>query len=287
MKKLLVLLTVFFAVSAAAFAGTKEGWEVELRQLSLNVTSTEVHNSDENFAESRVKADSQTFIQGKLDFAANYFASKLFWSNTIFGEYGKTYIRPVDKDETITENANKVLFTTDLTYRLWKVENFLGGFEAGPFANVGYETQFDNSNGYPLRKVLRGKAGAKLFEGKYLKELYAAYVIESDYTYRPESTNTAYEAGFRAEKEIRDGVKFVAKGYYRDYQTYTEEKISDLDYEFEGEVRLDVMLWNNLSVAPFLNYYCASAQRFECVAETWYTGISISYSTFFKKAVEK
>ncbi|MBQ3835245.1 MAG: hypothetical protein II816_07015, partial [Elusimicrobia bacterium] len=199
MKKLMLLVAAVSLLSAAAFAGTKEGWEVELKQLSLNITSTEVHNGDENFAEARAKADSQTFIQGKLDFAANYFASKLFWSNTIFGEYGKTYVRPRDKEETVTENANKVLFTTDLTYRLWKVENFLGGFEAGPFANIGYETQFDNYDGAPLRKVLRGKAGAKLFEGKYLKELYAAYVVEADYTYRPESTNTAYEAGFRVE----------------------------------------------------------------------------------------
>ncbi len=287
MKKLLMLFFAVSLLSSAAFAGTKEGWEVELRQLSLNITSTEVHNTDDKFAEARVKADSQTFIQGKLDFAANYFANKLFWSNTILGEYGKTYVRPVNKEETITENANKVLFTTDLTYRLWNVENFLGGFEAGPFANVGYETQFDNSNGQPLRKILRGKAGAKLFEGKYLKELYAAYVVESDYTYRPESTNTAYEAGFRAEKEIRDGVKLTAKAYYRDYQSYSEEKMSDLDYEFEGEIRLDVMLWNNLSVAPFINYYCASAQHFERVGENWYTGISISYSTFFKRAIEK
>ncbi len=287
MKKLMLLVAAVTLLSSTAFAGKKEGWEIELRQLSLNVTSTEVHNGDERFDEARAEADSQTFIQGKLDFAAKYFANKLFWSNTILGEYGKTYVRPRDKEETVTENANKLLFTTDLTYRMWKVENFLGGFEAGPFANIGYETQFDNYNGHPLRKVLRGKAGAKLFEGKYLKELYVAYVVEADYTYRPESTDTAYEAGFRAEKEIRDGVKLKANAYYRDYQTYTKEKVSDLDYEFEGEVRLDVMLWNNLSVAPFLNYYCASAQRFEGVAQNWYTGVSISYSTFFKKAVEK
>ena len=286
MKKSCLLLSAVFMFFAATSFAAKDGWEVELRQLGLNITSTEVHNADPNFTQARLTADSQTFIQGKLDFAANYFANKFFWSNTVLGEYGKTYVRPADKAETVTENANKVLFTTDLTYRMWKIENFLGGFEAGPFANLGYETQFDNSNGQPLKKVFRGKAGAKLFEGKYLKELYAAYVVESDYTNRPESTNTAYEAGFRAEKEIRDGVKLIAKAYYRDYQTYSEESISDLDYEFEGEVRLDVKLWNNLSVAPFINYYCASAQHFEGVGENWYTGISISYSTFFKKAKE-
>ena len=282
LSAVIFMLFVNFAYSD----GTKSGWELELKQLSLNITSTEVHNSSDTFTSSRLTTDSQTLIQGKLDFAANYFASKLFWSNTLFGEYGKTYLRPAGEEEIVTENANKVLLATDLTYRLWKIENFLGGFEAGPFASIGYETQFDASNGQKLKKVVRGKAGAKLFEGKYLKQLYAAYVVEADYTYDPESTNTAFEAGFRVETDVREGVKFVCWSYYRDYMTYSEERISDLDYEVEAEARLDIKLWNNLAVGPFVNYYCAAAQRYNRVADNWYTGISLSYSTFFKKAKE-
>lgn len=284
-KKFIILVAIALALPVFVFAdGKKKGWEVELKQLSLNITSTEVHNSSDTFTSSRLTTDSQTLIQGKLDFAANYFASKLFWSNTLLGEYGKTYLRPTDEEEIITENANKVLLGTDLTYRLWNIQNFLGGFEAGPFVSLGYETQFDASNGQRLKKVLRGKAGGKLFEGKYLKQLYAAYVVEADYTDDPESTNTAFEAGFRFETDIREGVKFVCWSYYRDYLTFSEEKISDLDYEVEAEARLDIKLWNNISIAPFINYYCAAAQRYNRVADNWYTGISLSYSTFFKKA---
>jgi len=296
MKKLsLFVVTALFLCSTIVFAGTKEGLELELKQLAVSVTSTEVHNSTVAFTNARLTADSQTAIQGKLDFDAKYFASKLLWTNNLFMEYGKTSVRPVNKEEVVTENSDKITITTDLTYRLWKVsEDFIGGFEAGPFANIGYETEFDapevEIDGEKVtgnrKQILRGKAGAKLFEGKYLKELYAAYVFERDFTYSPESTNTAFEAGFRAEAEIREGVKLVAWSYYRDYQHYSEEKISDLDYETESEIRLDVKLWNNLAVAPFVNYYCAAAQHFNCVADNWYTGIQISYSTFFKKANE-
>lgn len=296
MKKLsLFVVAALLLCSTIVFAGTKEGLELELKQLAVSVTSTEVHNSTVAFTNARLTADSQTAIQGKLDFDAKYFASKLLWTNNLFMEYGKTSVRPVDKEEVVTENSDKITVTTDLTYRLWKVsEDFIGGFEAGPFANIGYETEFDapevEIDGEKVtgnrKQILRGKAGAKLFEGKYLKELYAAYVFERDFTYSPESTNTAFEAGFRAEAEIREGVKLVAWSYYRDYQHYSEEKISDLDYEVEAEVRLDVKLWNNLAVAPFVNYYCAAAQHFNCVADNWYTGIQISYSTFFKKANE-
>lgn len=295
MKKVsLLLVAVLLMCSTIVFAGTKNGWELELKQLSVSITSTEVHNSSPTFATARLTTDSQTAIQGKLDFYAKYFAPKLLWTNNLFMEYGKTTVRPVDKEEVITENADKILLTTDLTYRLWKVENFLGGFEAGPFVNVGYETEFEpielEIDGYKERQntkqIVRGKAGAKLFEGKYLKELYAAYVFEADYTDSPTTNRSAFEAGFKAEAEVREGVKLIAWSTYRDYLDRTEDKISDLDYEVEAELRLDVRLWNNLSVAPFVNYYCASAQHFNQVADNWYTGISISYATFFKKAEE-
>ena len=293
-KNLFFAVLVCFLFATVVLAeGTKNGWELNLQQLSLNLTSTEVHNSAPEFSQTRLKADSQTSIQGKLDFFANYFASKLFWSNGLKAEYGKTYVRPIDKEETITENANKILLTTDLTYRLWKIENFLGGFEAGPFANIGYETEFDATEveiggvkKRHLRQIIRAKAGAKLFEGKYLKELYIAAVGESDFTYSPTSDKFACEAGFKAETDIRDGVKFIAWSYYRNYLSQSKEYTSDLEYEVEAELRLDVKLWNNLAVAPFVNYYSASAKRFNCVAENWYTGISLSYSTFFVKAKE-
>ena len=297
MKKLFLLaVATVMLFSTAAFAGTKEGLELELKQLAVSITSTEVHNSSVAFTNARLTADPQTAIQGKLDFDARYFLPKFLWTNNLYMEYGKTTVRPVDKEELTTENADKITVTSDLTYRLWTVgEEFIGGFEAGPFVNIGYETEFDapeieieegvKETGN-RKQILRGKAGAKLFEGKYLKELYAAYVFERDFTYTPETNRSAFEAGFKAEAEIREGVKLVAWSYYRDYLSQTEEYISDLDYEVEAELRLDVKLWNNLSVAPFVNYYCAAAQHFNCVADNWYTGVQISYSTFFKKADE-
>ncbi|MBQ1609483.1 MAG: DUF3078 domain-containing protein, partial [Elusimicrobia bacterium] len=176
MKKLSLLAAALVLLfSTTVFAGTKDGWELELKQLAVSITSTEVHNSSPTFTNARLTTDSQTAVQGKLDFDAKYFAPKLLWTNNLFMEYGKTSIRPVDKEEVVTENADKITLTTDLTYRLWKVEeDFLGGFEAGPFANIGYETEFEPAeieiDGHKERdnrkQVLRGKVGAKLFEGK-------------------------------------------------------------------------------------------------------------------------
>jgi hypothetical protein len=268
----------------------KDGWQLELKKIALNVTSTEVQNAETykaaGVSNARLTSDSQTLMQGTFNFAADYFAPKSFWSNTLLMEYGKTYLRPVGKDEITNENVDKILITTDYTYRLWNIKDFLGGFEAGPFVNIGYETEFTPQDNTPLKKIIRGMAGAKLFEGKYLKSLYAAGVGEADYTYEPESTKFALEAGFKLENPIREGLKVVSFGYYRNYLSESTERITDLQYELELDVRLDVMLYKNLSLAPFINYYAAEAKHFSGRGENLYTGLSLTYSTFFKKAKE-
>lgn len=292
--KFKIILVLMLSVCVVLFTklsfaeGSKEGWQLELKKIALNFTSTEVQNAEiyktAGVSNARLTSDSQTLIQGSLNFAADYFAPKSFWSNTLLMEYGKTYIRPIGNDEVINESADKILITTDYTYRLWTIKNFLGGFEAGPFANIGYETEFNPQENNSLKKIVRAMIGAKLFEGKYLKSLYVSAVGEADYTYEPETSRFALETGFKLENPIREGLKVVSFGYYRNYITESTERITDLQYELELDVRLDVMLYKNLSLAPFINYYSAQAKHFSGTGTNLYTGLSLTYSTFFKKA---
>lgn len=290
LKTILLAALLFFALALPAenSYALQQGWQLELKRLSLNLTSTEVQNAqvykENGVSNARLTSDSQTLIQGTFDFSADLFTKKSFWSNTVFAEYGKTYIRAPEKEEVINENADKILITTDYTYRLWNIQNFLGGFEAGPFINAGYETEFNAQDNSPVKRIIRGMTGAKLFEGKYLKSLYLAAVGEADYTYSPESTKFAMETGIKAEQPLREGLKILYSGHYRNYISESENRISDLKYELELDVRLDVMLYKNLSLAPFINYYAAEAKHFSARGENLYTGISLSYSTFFKKA---
>ncbi len=260
----------------------KEGLEVDLRQLSLNFTSTEIKNSNPNFTSSRLNTDSEVHIQGKLDFMTNYFFNKFFWSNSLISEYGKTYIKPKDLEKYETENVDKILLNTDLTLRAWLFENVLGGFETGPFASIEYETEFNSDQN--LKKILRSKFGIKAFEGKYIKDLYFAYILEEDYTYEKNSNKTGYETGYNLIFDIKEGIKFANFLKFRKYLSIEKENISDLDYEFETEIRLDVKLFNKLSLAPFINYYRSALKTPHISADNWYTGISLSYSNMFKKA---
>ena len=287
-----MLLCAFACLAAAAVParaeGTKRGWEVNLSKLAFDFTSTEVKNAEayQDFSQARLTADSQTAVRGMLNAAGNYPAKHYLWSNELLLDYGRTKIRPVDDETIVNENADQILFTTGYTQRLWNVPNLLGGFEIGPFANLGYETEFTKPEDAPRKRILRATAGVKLFEGKYLKSLFAAVVGERDYTYSPTSNKLAWETGFKIEQPVREGVTAKYAMMFRDYLNESEHVQTDLDYEFSADARLEVQLYKNLYLAPFISYYTAQAKYFGKRGENVYVGVSLSFSHLFKAAEE-
>ncbi|ACC97800.1 hypothetical protein Emin_0238 [Elusimicrobium minutum Pei191] len=286
MKKTFIFLSAVILLNITLFAqeGGKSGWELELKRISLNLTSTSVQHAQRygGFADSRLSADGQTLIQGYGNLFAGYYAEMFLWSNNLVAEYGRTEIRPADgSPATKSENVDRITITTDLAYRLWEIEDFLGGFEAGPFANLEYQTEFTTASSGHRKQVGRARGGAKLFKGKYIREFYLAGVLEEDFTITPYSTNFAWETGLRLEHELRDGVKALFDAYFRDYVYRSDERNIDLDYEIGIEARMDVLVYKNLSVAPFINWYAAQATNFGGLGQNLFVGVSFSFSRLF------
>lgn len=283
----LFVLAAFICLGGAVFAQDgKKGWQVELKKIAFDFTSTEVKNAKEynGFSDARLSADSQTAVRGALDFISDYHAEHYLWTNELTADYGRTKIRPVEGQTLTNENADKILLTTGYTQRLWKVQNVLGGFEAGPFFNLGYETEFTKPDNSPRKKILRGTAGVKLFEGRYIKSLFAAVVGERDFTYNPGASKLAWEAGFKIEQPVREGVTAKYSVLFRDYLSSSEKRDTDLDYEFSADARLEVSLYKNLYLAPFVSYYTAQAKYFGPRGENVYIGVSLSFSHLFSEA---
>lgn len=287
-KKYFVWLALFFVAGTLYAQDNKRGWQVELKKIALDITSTEVKHANDykDFSDARLNGDSQSTVRGSFDGIAEYHATHFLWTNELFMDYGRTKIRPIDEEHITNENADKILLTTGYTQRLWKVEDVLGGFEVGPFVNLGYETEFTKPNGAPRKKVLRGTGGVKLFEGKYVKDLFVAVVGERDFTYNPGSTKLAWEAGLKVEQPIREGVTAKYSLLFRDYLTSSHERKTDLDYELGADARLDVQLYKNLYVAPFISYYTAKGKDVSARGENIYVGVSFSFSHIFKQAKE-
>lgn len=283
----LFVLAAFICLGGAVFAQDgKKGWQVELKKIAFDFTSTEVKNAKEynGFSDARLSADSQTAVRGALDFISDYHAEHYLWTNELTADYGRTKIRPVEGQTLTNENADKILLTTGYTQRLWKVQEVLGGFEAGPFFNLGYETEFTKPDNSPRKKILRGTAGVKLFEGRYIKSLFAAVVGERDFTYNPGASKLAWEAGFKIEQPVREGVTAKYSVLFRDYLSSSEKRDTDLDYEFSADARLEVSLYKNLYLAPFVSYYTAQAKYFGPRGENVYIGVSLSFSHLFSEA---
>ena len=286
MKKIALIMLCLLAVGISYAQDGKQGWQVELKKLSLDLTSTEVKYAKEyqGFSNVRLTSDSQTSVRGSLDAIADYHAEHYLWTNQLLMDYGRTKIRPVDGETLRNENADSILLTTGYTQRLWKVEDVLGGFDAGPFASLGYDTEFTKPEDSPRRRIARAKAGVKMFEGKYLKELYAAYVMERDFTYKPYATKSAWETGIKLEAPVRDGVTFKFGALFRDYLDTTQKHPTDLDWESAADVRLDVQVYRHLYVSPFISYYTAKGKYIKDRGENVYIGVSLSFSRIFHEA---
>ena len=154
----------------------------------------------------------------------------------------------------------------------------------GPFANVGYETEFTKPHHSPRTRILRATAGAKLFDGKYIKKFYVALVGERDFTYHPYASKLAWETAAELELPVREGVKFKTGALFRDYIDSSEHHSTDLDWEFAADARLDVQLYKNLFVAPFISYYTAQGKYIAPRGENVYVGVSFSFSHIFSQA---
>lgn len=285
-KRLLVLLAVCLTAATLHAQDNTRGWQIELKKLGFDLTSTEVHHAQyyQDFSNARLTSDSQSSMRGLFDMISDYHAQYFLWSNELLMDYGRTKVRPLDGDRITNENADNILFTTGYAQRLWNVENFMGGFEVGPFFNLGYETEFTKPENSPRKKIVRGTGGIKLFEGKYIKSLFVAAVGERDYTYHPAASKLAWEAGFRVEQPIREGLTAKYSALYRDYLSASEKQATDLDFELEADARLDVQLYKNLYLAPFVSYYTAKGKYVSARGQNIYVGVSLSFSQVFHAA---
>jgi len=260
----------------------KSDLRANFRRVALEMSSTEVKNADlyADNPNSQLSADSKTMIKGVFDFVLEYEQPNWQWNNSLFMEYGRTKLKPVGEADTTNEDADKILLTTDYNCKLWKLD--FQNADAGPFASIAYQTEFTKNNDAPRMKVVRGKTGLKLFNGEYIKELYAAAVGEYDFTYSGDEVRKgAYEIGIRAEKPISDQVKFQLEGYFRNYVSYSRCVATDLKYELSVTGRMDVKVYQKFSLAPYLSYFQGKARGVDKEGSNFLIGLSFAYSDLF------
>lgn len=274
MKKLMFGLLALLPIVAFAEESPKETkFNLNVRRIGFDWSNTSIGNAGE-YQDSTVaalKATDQENIRGVFDVALEYGFERFKWDNSVFMEYGKQTLKPYHEESTVDESADKILLSTDLAYAWMDFDSF----KLGPIVRGQYETEFA---GNPRRKILRPNAGFALFDNDIIKSLYVVGVYEYDFTYSEEKVSkSAFEAGWRIDYDIRDGVKFSSDGYYRKYLSYSEYVREDLRYDFMANVRLDTNLWGDFTFGPYVQYRRAHSRQAVRAGSNTSVGVSFSY----------
>lgn len=256
--------------------------KANLKRIALQYNQNSVTNktADDDYP-GTFSSDEQEVFVGLFDGNIEYATDSSVWLNSLFMEYGKS--KTTESGETTeSENADKILLTTDYTRKVWKLEEGI----VGPFVSLGYQTEFTTFEGIDgedyRTKILRAKSGLKLYEGKHFKELYIAAVEEADFTYSQTNMKTAGEIGYKFECDIREDMKFVSDGYYRHFFIYDQYERTDYKYEMETNNRIDVKIIGNLSFAPFVNYKLAKTRGARKSRSDTTVGLSLGYQNTYQ-----
>lgn len=280
MKKISLFLLVSLLPGLAMADDAKKDLVLNVRRIGLEWSKTQVRNSADyqDSPVSALKADSQDFIKGVFDTALEYNKDRLQWDNGLFMEYGETKLKPYQGDETVSENADDILLSSNLSYDCFE----FAGIKFGPTVRAAYDTEFKTADTTPRQNIVRANVGLSLFDNAIIKSLYLTGVYEYDFTYSNEKTSKlAAELGWRLEYQVREGVKLSTNGYYREYLSYSEYVPTDLERDLSAVVRMDTNLWGDLTMGPYVQYRRARARGVDVYGSNFIMGISFNYITSF------
>lgn len=277
---LMVLLPLYgWADEVSSDAANKGSLVLAVRRIGLEWSKTQVRNALQykDSPVSALKADSQDFIKGVFDTALEYNKNRFQWDNSLFMEYGETKLKPVDGVEQVSENADDILLSSNLSYACWEAS----GFKFGPTVRAAYDTEFKTTGESPRQNIIRSSAGLSLFDNAIIKSLYLTGVHEYDFTYSQTISKLAAEVGWRLEYQVREGVKLSTNGYYREYLSYSVYEPTDLERDFSAVLRMDTNLWGDLTMGPYVQYRRARARGVDVYGSNFIMGISFNYITSF------
>jgi hypothetical protein len=280
---LIAILTIAptFAFAADTTIPAGSDWILDIRRIGLDVSKTNVTNGDRYYDSpiQALKASDQDYIKSVNDINLDYTVGRFNWDTRLFTEYGRTKISPDNAPSTTSENADKILLSSDASYHLWDAY----GMKFGPTAGLAYETEFTANGGVPRQQVARANAGFKIFDHPIIKDLHLVGIYEYDFTFSNDVVSkTAAEFGWRLEYQIRDGVKVSTDGYYREYLSYSAFVGTDLERDLSAVARLDTNVWGNLTVGPYVQYRLAKSREASVYASNLIIGLSFNYITKFE-----
>ena len=118
MRHKTLLVWAFCLLCSPALAdedNENNGLRANFRRVALEMSSTSVSHAEQyqNSPNTQLSSDSETLFKGVFDFILEYEQPDYQWNNSVYMEYGKTRLKKADGSTTSSENADKILLTSD------------------------------------------------------------------------------------------------------------------------------------------------------------------------------
>ena len=257
----------------------KVGWEVDLNRIALNFTQNSLTNQKlyTSFSDSNLNGNSQLALQFFFTLNGNYYAPRFVVFNTAYAEYALTEVTQTNKSVVTNKTLDKLVFSTDYTQRMWDFDWGFEEFEMGPYLRASYQTEFNPTPSLGRRHIINYMAGTKLFDGRYIKNLYFDFFGEHDFNIPTKLNGVGMEIGVSLEYKLNPNVKWSYSMNFKQYIFNSADSKISPDYQFLLETRIDAKLFRSLSIAPLLRYYMLKANNIELPASNFMVGVSLNF----------
>lgn len=275
----LYALPFYFTQVKTDINADKVGWEVDLNRIALNFTQSSLTNQTlyTGFSDSNLKGNSQLALQFFFTFNANYYAKRFVVFNSLIMEYGFTEIKQDDGSFLRNKNLDRILLSSDYTQRMWDFDFGFESFEIGPYLKSSYQTEFYPSPDVGRREILNYLVGAKLFDGRYVKSLYADIFGEHDFNPNTYFSGLGLEFGISLEYNLNKNVRWLYSMNFKKYLFAADNSKIAPSYQLLLETRIEARLFKSLSIAPLLRYYQLQAENINVPASNLILGISLTF----------
>lgn len=255
--------------------------KVDIRRISLDFSSTSINVSNEyrDLQVNQFNRDNSIIANFNADLSLEYNFENSRLYTSFVSHYGTVILTPNNKPSTRTETADDIVINVGYTRKALQLnEGFIG-----PFIDGEYQTEFsrnlDSKNRImPRNQILRYKGGIRMLDSEYIDDIYLAGVGEFDFSYSPNGIKGAIETGIRAKTLITDDIKLVYQGFYRQYIGLNTPRPSDLLYNVNLSVRLDVGVYKGFALSPFISAVFAKIKAADKSGSNITTGIALLYS---------
>lgn len=279
MKKILLtsLMSIIPFTVNAEENSTRFQANVKRAGIALSTVKVDNYESYEDSPYFQVNRNTQGAMKALFDFGLEYEDAKNSWNNNLYMEYGETKVRHLDGKKRSKETADSFSFNSEYIRKLWNYDQA----HIGPFFTLGYQTEFTRHTGDRRNKVARAKQGIKLYNGKYITDIYGVIVEEMDFTYPSTNTRTGYELGATYKYQLLDNTRFEFETYYRDYLSYSHYRGTNPIYELSMLGRLFIKVSDTWQLEPYVTYFQTKDRESAKSASDFVIGLGFSYTNIF------